>query len=365
MKTPKPRKLPSGNWFIQLRLGGESIPVTASTEKECTRQAVAVKAEYLAGKRSPKLPEEEKAVVTLSEAMDQYIQEKSNTLSPSTIRGYRKIQKYRFQSIAQEDVEKLAGAPERFWQTVVNDEAAACSPKYLKNAFGFVKGVLRYATGRLIPDVQLSAAVPSQRAFLMPDEIIPFVEAVKGTFFEIPALLALSSMRISEIQALRWENISKDPDFIRTTGAVVLDSENKLTKKKQGKNVTSSRNVPILIPSLKEAIERERKPSGPVMDITQDRLRENVHKVCIRNGLTDVSIHGLRHSFASLAYHLRMPEKIAMEIGGWSDPGTMNKIYTHIAQSDITRYQTEMANFYAGKHGSEKENANENANAQK
>ena len=362
MKVPEARKLPSGTWFIQLRLGGESIPVTAASEKACIREAQSIKADYLAGKRKPKEQEEEKETVTLAAAMDNYIKSKDNTLSPATIRGYRKIQKFRFQSIMQEDVEALAAKSEKEWQVIVNNEAGLCSPKYLKNAFGFVKGVIRYATGKMIPEVKLSSPVPSERAFLMPDEILPFVEAVKGTFFEIPALLALSSMRISEIQALDWKDIPKNPEFIKTAGAVVLDSDNKLTKKKQGKNITSSRNVPILIPSLKEALERERKPSGPVMDITQDRLRDNVHKVCKRNGLTDVSIHGLRHSFASLAYHLRMPEKIAMEIGGWSDPGTMNKIYTHIAKSDITRYQTEMAAFYSGKTVEKGKNANENAN---
>ena len=51
-----------------------------------------------------------------------------------------------------------------------------------------------------------------------------------------------------------------------------------------------------------------------------------------------------------------MPEKIAMEIGGWSDATTMHKIYTHIAQSDIKRYQTAMTIFFSS------ENANENAN---
>ena len=37
----------------------------------------------------------------------------------------------------------------------------------------------------------------------------------------------------------------------------------------------------------------------------------------------------------------------------------MHKIYTHIAQSDITRYQTAMADFYSKKR---EVNANENAN---
>jgi hypothetical protein len=49
MKTPKPRKLPSGSWFIQLRLDGESVPITASTERECVRKAQLIKAENLPG----------------------------------------------------------------------------------------------------------------------------------------------------------------------------------------------------------------------------------------------------------------------------------------------------------------------------
>ena len=59
-----------------------------------------------------------------------------------------------------------------------------------------------------------------------------------------------------------------------------------------------------------------------------------------------MGVHGLRHSFASLAYHLQIPEKIAMEIGGWSDDGTMRKIYTHLAQKDIADRAKDFSNFF-------------------
>ena len=87
----------------------------------------------------------------------------------------------------------------------------------------------------------------------------------------------------------------------------------------------------------------------------QRELREAVHKACKKAGVTDVSVHGLRHSFASLAYHLGVPERITMEIGGWSDPGTVNKIYTHIAKTDMEHYQSEMANFYASDKSDKKD----------
>lgn len=54
MNVPKARKLASGTWFIQLRLGGESIPVSAATERAVTREALRIKAEYRAGMREQK-----------------------------------------------------------------------------------------------------------------------------------------------------------------------------------------------------------------------------------------------------------------------------------------------------------------------
>lgn len=353
MKVPEPRKLSSGKWFIQLRLGGESIPVSGWDKAACIREARAVKAEYLAGRRTPAEPETPPAP-TLTQAIDSYIAERSNTLSPATIRGYRAIQNNRFKTTMPRRLDQIDGSE---WQIIVNAEAATCSPKTLKNALAFVSGVVSAATGKHIPDVTLPGAVAADTAFLTPDEIRIFVAAVKDTRFAVPALLALSSLRISEITALRWENIPKKPEFIRVAGAVVLNEDHHLQEKRQNKNATSSRNVPILIPELAAALERDRKPEGRVLDMKQNTLRLGIHRICKEAGITDVTVHGLRHSFASLAYHLRIPERIAMEIGGWANMATMHKIYTHIARADISRYQTELAKFYKGE-----DNANKNAN---
>lgn len=350
MKVPKARKQPSGSWFIQLRLGGESIPVTAATEKLCIREATAIKAEYLAGRRAPK---DGTPSLTLTAAIDRYIESKNNALSPSTVGGYRVIQRGRFQSTMSRDVFKIS--PDE-WQGIVNAEAAICGPKTLRNAYFLIKSVCRSVCGIELPSVTMPGLIPAQKEFLTPDQIKIFVREVKNTPYAVPALLALSSLRSSEIAALRWENIPEEPKFIPVSGAAVRDAQNHLVLKPQNKNATSARQVPVLIPELKEAIRRERKPSGAVLCFSQDRLRDGINKVCENNGFPRIGIHGLRHSFASLAYHLNMPEKIAMEIGGWADAGTMHRIYTHIARSDIERYQKAIGDFY------EEENANENAN---
>jgi integrase len=77
-------------------------------------------------------------------------------------------------------------------------------------------------------------------------------------------------------------------------------------------------------------------------------LHKRINRICEANNLPKVGVHGLRHSFASLAYHLQIPEKIAMEIGGWSDDGTMRKIYTHLAQKDIANRAKDFSNFFIG-----------------
>lgn len=338
MKIPAPRRLKNGTWFIQLRLGGESISVSDANKSACVRKAQLIKSEYLMGKRiyAPA------ADLTLSSAIDQMIEAKQNTLSPLTVRGYRIIQKYRFQSVMQRSLKKISSDD---WQLIINAESALCSPKTLKNAWGLVKSVLAH-NGISVPSVNLPALSAPQKSFLSASEIPLLVKAVAGTKYAIPVLLCLSSLRISELQALRWENIDPASDFIRVSGAVVLDEKNHWQQKAQNKTLSSARNVPILIPELKAALAAQKKSSGPVMEISQNAFRVALHKICASAGISDVTPHGLRHSFASLAYHLQIPEQIVMEIGGWSDIQTMRKIYTHIAQEDITRYQNKFSEFY-------------------
>ena len=345
MKVPEPRKLPSGSWFIRLRLGGEDITVTCATAKEARQRAQLIKAEYLAGRRAapPAQPR------TLREEIDRYIATRSNTLSPLTIRGYRIIQKNRFQALLDRVPAQVAPGE---YQGIINAEAALCAPKTLKNAWGFLRTVIHEATGQYPPEVKLPAQTPGKGRFLAPDEIRTFVRAIAPTKYAVPALLALSSLRISEIEALRWEDIPKDPKLIQVKGAVVLDEKNKRVKKASNKNAFSTRSVPIMIPELAAALERDRQPRGPVMTISQNSLRYGVQKICRENGLPVVGIHDLRRSYASLAYHLRVPEMIAAEIGGWADTATMHKIYTKIAQADVDHYATAMAAWY--ENGNEK-----------
>lgn len=341
MKVPKPRRLPSGMWFIQLRLGGESVPVTRATEKECIQAAQYVKAEYLAGMREKK----HGTVPTLAEAVDAYIDARVNILSPASIRGYQIIRRNRFQRYMEKTLDQID------FKRMCNEEARDCAPKTLQNAWRFVASVLRENSIQP-PKFTLPQVPPNDRPFLEPEEIGVFIKAVVGTKVEIPALLALCSLRRSEICALTWDNIDLKKKCIHVRGAVVPGADHKFVKKQTNKNRSSTRTVPIMIDELQVALEAVEDKTGPLVTQNPNTIRAWVNKACRDAGLPEVGVHGLRHSFASLAYHLGMPEKITMEIGGWADSQTMKKIYTHVAQSDRSKYTDELSNFFKNSCGS-------------
>ncbi len=339
MKVPEPRKMSSGNWFIQMRLGGISVTVTEPAKKECIRKAEMIKAEYRAGVREIK-----KASVdpTLTKAIDAYIEKRQNTLSPSTITGYRRIQSGRFKEAMGKPLSELTD-----WQGICDRESSLCSPKTLRNAYHFVCSVLK-ENGIVPKKVTLPTMIPHTREWLEPDQIKILVSSVVGQPMELPILFALHSLRRSEILALDWSNIDLVNKRISVRGAVVKDETGTFVKKQANKNKSSTRTLPIMIPELEAALkaipEKDRK--GAVITCGGDSICNRINKACRKAGLPEVGTHGLRHSFASLAYHLGMSELETMEIGGWSDTQTMHKIYTHLAAKDRMKAENKMASFY-------------------
>ena len=85
-----------------------------------------------------------------------------------------------------------------------------------------------------------------------------------------------------------------------------------------------------------------------LIECNANTIWNKINSICEKNGFPNVGIHGLRHSFVSLAYHLGVPEKIVMEIGGWADYQTMRNIYTHIARSDVSKYAEQFSGFFSG-----------------
>lgn len=336
MKTPTARKLPSGKWFVQLRIQGESISITRDTKKAAIAEAMAVKAGVIKASKTPQNAKK------LSVAIDDYITQRENVLSPSTIAGYRVIQRNRFQSLQHIRVCDIT--PQK-WQAAVNLEAKQISPKTLKNSAMFVQSVIRENGGEDL-SARLPQVINHDLPWLTPEQIPVFLEAIKGNRYEIPMLLGLSGLRQSEIVAMKWKNIDLEKGCLYVSGAAVKAEDGTIVFKAENKNNSSRRTVPFIIPQLREAVEHADRSSEYVYPVYSTMLRRNINTICRNYGLPEVGCHGLRRSFASLCYHLGISEAVTMMAGGWSELKTMRKIYTKISERDIAEEAAKFEEFF-------------------
>ncbi len=103
-----------------------------------------------------------------------------------------------------------------------------------------------------------------------------------------------------------------------------------------------------MIPRLRELLikAQEANVQGHLVTCAENTLRRHINKACAAAGVTRTGTHGLRHTFASLAHHVRLSELEAMKIGGWSDRETMHKIYQHLEDADRLAAENKMAAWY-------------------
>ena len=325
MYIPKARKLPSGSWQVRVTIDGQQIPITRPTKKEAEREAAALKS----GAKRAMMTDK-----TLTQAIDAYIESKSNILSPSTIRGYRQIQRHRFQQMMHRKIREIS---RQQWQAAVDSEKLLCSAKTLTNAWRFISSVIYMETERKIL-VTLPQVIDQELPWLMPEQILSFTDALSGTRYEIPALLGLSSLRRSEILAVTWDDVDLERGCIFVRGAVVpSEDHSRFVYKKENKNKSSRRMIPFIIPPLRAALEAQPCKEGPVVTLSPNAIRDGINRICQREGLPEIGFHGLRRSFLSLAYHLHVPMETALRIGGWNNDAVAKKVYLKISENDYLK----------------------------
>ncbi|MEE0204827.1 MAG: site-specific integrase [Oscillospiraceae bacterium] len=335
IKVPEPYQKADGSYAVRLMIDGHRHTIDGSTKEECTAKAIAFKSGIL------KVPKADRK--TLGQVIDTYIDSCSNR-SPATLRGYNVIRNNRFQKYMDCPLTNI-----RDWQKVLDEESKTCGPKTLKNAWGLVSPALEYS-GYEVPKVRLPKMIKPDKKYLNPEQIKAFVNIVKDEPYGIGAMFALHSLRRSEIFDLTWEDVDLENDIIHVRGAAVIAPNGEIIHKHENKTECSKRDVPIMIPELKDALEKADKTTEYVVPMpgkTQNYLYKAINSMCVKNGLPEVGVHGLRHSFASLAYHLGIPVEITCKMGGWSGPKTVMDIYTHLYEEDVMKNQNKMKTFYS------------------
>lgn len=318
MKPPKANKLPSGQWRCRVRVDGQDISITRDTQKAAVAEAMAIKAGI---KQANKIEN-----ITLTRAIERYRQDRDGILSPSTLRGYKIIQENRFPDLMEKPVSRLTFS---MIQIAVNQEAKRYSPKTVRNSYGLLTAVL----GEYRPDLDLSRIKLPQKEetdkqIYSPEELRKYLEQVRGSDIELPVLLAVwLGLRRSEIIGLRWEDVDYKNGLLNIREALVQDENNEY-QVKGTKTVKSRRTLPC--PEYILSIISSQEQTGDrIITTPPQTIRNRMVKAAEAAGVPYIGLHALRHQNASIMLSLNIPDKYAMERGGWSSNKTMKDIYQH------------------------------------
>ena len=322
-------KLRGRLYSAQLMVDGERVTISADTEAEYYAKARAVKEGLLEIKKDP-------TKVSLGKVIDTYINDNSNVLSPSTIRAYKTARDNRFQSYMDKSTSDIN------YQQMVNFEAKNVKPKTVANAWRLVTASLRHSDLE-VPAINLPKIPKAKREWLDYEQIKVLLKAAKDQDGELGIILGLHGLRRSEIYALTAEDIDTDKGLNHVHGAVVLDADNHPVRKKTNKNATSTRDVHIVISRLNDLVANK---TGQLVTGNLNTLAAQINRLCVANDLPRVGVHGLRHSYISLCFHLGWDTLTAMQQGGYSNVQTMNEVYRHLAAQDKNADITKMQQFF-------------------
>lgn len=362
IKLPDITQLPSGSYHATVydytdETGHQHY--RSFTDKDIA-QVVKMVTDFKAEKKArDRSPTKKKKTVTVSDAVQSYINSRTQVLSPTTVTAYRKYAKTMLQTIMQLNAYELT---QEDIQRAVSEDASHLSPKSVRNAVGLLSASLRAVR----PDFAYHITLPQKqpRRVTVPEEtdMVRLLAAARDTDLEIPVTLAaLCAMRLSEICALRWSDVTIAPDCSRGTirithslvhvpGSQLADTSGKATPVKRphadgdtpgawiekgNKTTGSTRDLPIGRIVCEILARWKDRPNGNGEYITiPPYMVDRRYRVLAKSVLTTpCTFHQLRHYCASLMLAQGAPQKYVSNYLGHSTEHTTSQIYLHIMQS--------------------------------
>lgn len=266
---------------------------------------------------------------TFADELELYIYARQSVLSPSTIAGYRSIQRQLIQQtwLTNKPLVDITDADLRKLLAVYSDK----SPRTLHNLFHLISATYSH-NGLRMPPVRLPAIKPADNRIPSPETMADILRATKGTRLEIPVALAVMGLRRSEICGLSVTDLDRS-DILHVHRGAVYDSDRKLTVKNSVKNASSDRYIRIPH-ELAQAIRKQ----GYVTDMAPDTLTASFKTFLRRNGFPPMRLHDCRHFMASYLHSLGIPDAEIMRIGGWRTDYVMKSVYRHaLAEEETAR----------------------------
>lgn len=337
LSKPRPVEIPCGKWRCQVMVDGKRISVVEDTPYEAHAKAAAIRA-GLIEKKDGKLPS-----MTLTAAIDRYIESKDSVLSPSTIAGYKRIRDNAFPDLMKRSLNTIT---QEDIQRAVNKMAKTKSPKTVRNAHGLLSVVME--TYR--PDFVLRTTLPQKQKYdlSIPDEddITALMAAAEGTSFELPMLLAMwLGLRASEIRGLTWDCVKDGRIHIKFA---IVEGESG-PHVKRTKSFSGDRWL-TLPPRIKELIDQQPKTDDYIIHLTGQAMYKRFSRLCEKAGVQHYRFHDLRHTAASVAMMLGVPNTYNQKRMGHKTDNMLKTTYLHTVKKKEEEYENTIADYFSNLH---------------
>ena len=262
---------------------------------------------------------------TFRQAFQEYIESKSEVLSPPTIRGYYYLVKRIDDDILDKRLNQLTAVD---LQKIVNKDSADHAYKSVKNLRSHVMSVLNMFDIKLKtptlpqPEAKEEPYIPTK------DDVYKVLKALQGSKFECAVQLSVMGLRRSEICALDVSDLSED-NYLSINKAMVQTKDGKFVIRHKTKTDKSTRKI-VLPAHIADLIRKQ----GFVYRGHPNSILDGLKAVEKRVKLPEFPPHRMRHFFASYLHDLGYTDEQIMAMGGWKTDHVMKTVYRHAMEMD-------------------------------
>lgn len=337
------KKLPSGAWRTQAKktIHGKSVCKSFTVHPDQTKgdsRKAKLQSELLAREWQMSVSYSEIHGLRIRDVLDQYVEDRSKVLSPSTITNYKRLIPL-FDSLADILMDDLK-TPDI--QALANEWSASVRAKTIKNRVSFLLSALDYAEC----DRKFKIRYPQSPSKQIKS---PDVEDVKHLISNAPedlkpiiCLAAFGGLRRGEIAGLKNKDISRDMCTIYVHSDMVLNGNVYVYKSFTKTNASGVIQLPKFVIDL---IPCSEDPEAFVFEINPNMISHRYDRLKNKLGL-DYNFHSLRHFAASFRSDLGIPRKYIEELGRWeTGSSVLDRVYDNTLSSSRQKY-TRIANSF-------------------
>ena len=313
-----------GYWTQQITIDGKRKVISAKSKKDLMFK--------LANLRDAKVHHR----TPLNRVADEWLEDIEKRVAYNTTKGYRSAHKKIVTDWEDTPMEEITAQQVTSWLNTYSRFAQ----KTIKNILLVFREIYEYAYVNYgvqnNPSLHLKAPRgkgKKERDFPSEDDIRIVNENIDKPFGLMAYMALYTGLRRGELCALQWKDIDFDKKTIRVSKSVYWTNDH-VPHIKEPKTNAGIREVPIMDALYDILYPLKKRPSDYVFGLLHSyQIDKGFARYQKETGL-GVTLHGLRHGFASILYKNNVDIKTAAYVLGHAQSSTTLEIYTHLMEQD-------------------------------